>query len=120
MLDATFAKAPGSPEEGTFEQGGGATVCLGPFTDSRLSAALSACAQKEGLPLHPEVYGGSTGTNATPVAISRAGVPCAVLSAPVRYMHSPAETVALGDLDTLLELLKAFVKRHGEDYFNGR
>ena len=49
--------------------------------------------------------GGATPTDADPIQLSRAGVAAALVSIPLRYMHSPSESVAVDDLDQTVELL---------------
>ena len=57
---------------------------------------------------------GSSGTNAWPLQISREGIATAVLSLPLRYMHTPIETVHRRDLEETARLLAAFVEKEGE------
>ena len=40
--------------------------------------------------------------------ITRGGIPCALISLPNRYMHSPVEVVSLKDLEQIPELMSAF------------
>ena len=41
---------------------------------------------------------------------SRAGIPAALVSIPMRYMHSTVETVDLGDVEHTVALLAAFAR----------
>lgn len=109
VLDVTYAKAPGLSDEESYPFGN-LTVCLGPFVDRSLSRGLLAKAKELEIPVLEEVYGGSTGTNATPVSLVQTGVPCAVLSVPIRNMHTPVEIVSTADLDKAADLLTAFIK----------
>jgi endoglucanase len=45
------------------------------------------------------------------VHLSRGGVPTALVSVPLRYMHSPVELVALGDVDACARLVAAAALR---------
>lgn len=49
------------------------------------------------------------GTDAGKIHVSRAGIPCAGLAAPVRYIHAPVSLVDLKDAQAVLELATAFV-----------
>ena len=49
--------------------------------------------------------GRATPTDADPIQISRAGVAAALVSIPLRYMHTPSEIVSVDDLDRTVELL---------------
>ena len=62
-----------------------------------------------------EVMAGSSGTNGWPLQISREGVATAVLSIPLRYMHTPIETVHKDDLADAAKLLAAFIRHLGEE-----
>ena len=62
-----------------------------------------------------EVMAGSSGTNGWPMQISREGIATAVLSLPLRYMHTPIETVHRDDLDHTAQLLAAFLEGLGEE-----
>ena len=52
---------------------------------------------------------GHSGTNAWRVQTAREGIATAVLSLPLKYMHSPIETLDPADLVSTAELLAAFV-----------
>ena len=43
--------------------------------------------------------------------LSRAGVPCGIVSIPLRYMHSPVELVQLSDVEACAKLIAAFAQR---------
>ena len=55
------------------------------------------------------------GTDADAFHISRGGIPSAVVSVPLRYMHSPVEMVQLSDLEACARLLAGFAQRLGPD-----
>jgi putative aminopeptidase FrvX len=50
-----------------------------------------------------------TGTDATVIQLSRAGVATGLISVPLRYMHTPVEVISLQDLEDCAKLLAAFV-----------
>ena len=57
----------------------------------------------------------ATGTDANVRQLSRGGVATALLAVPLRYMHTPVETLSLGDLELAIKLLVAVVKRINVD-----
>ena len=60
-----------------------------------------------------------TGTDADDVQIARSGIPCVLISLPVKYMHT---TVELLDMDTLSEcgrLLALFLAGIDEKWEDG-
>ena len=68
---------------------------------------LYETARAEGIPFTIEASGRATGTDADAVHASRAGVPTGLVMIPVRYMHSPVETVDLQDVQATVHLLAA-------------
>ena len=62
-----------------------------------------------------EVMAGHSGTNAWDMQIIREGVATAVLSLPLRYMHTPVEVCARKDLEQTARLLAAFVESLGKE-----
>jgi endoglucanase len=76
---------------------------------------LDEVAQAEGIECTTEAAGRSTGTDADAVHFSRRGVPTAVVSIPLRYMHSPVEIVDLADVEAAISLLTALALRLESD-----
>jgi endoglucanase len=52
-----------------------------------------------------------TMTDADEIHLTRAGVPTALLSVPLRYVHSPAELGSLDDVEATIALIAAFAQR---------
>ena len=50
-----------------------------------------------------------TGTDANAIQLSRGGKAAALISIPLRYMHTPTEVLSLKDLDLTVKLLTRFV-----------
>jgi endoglucanase len=50
---------------------------------------------------------GVGGTDAGAIHLARAGVPCAAVAVPCRYIHAPASMMSLADFDSLVSLMKA-------------
>jgi endoglucanase len=51
----------------------------------------------------------ATPTNARAIQITKAGIPTALVSTPVRYMHTNIETIEYQDLISTTSLLKSFI-----------
>lgn len=110
VSDVTFAKTPDSKEV-TTEAGKGAAVGIGPNMNRAMTKELFRIAQERGIPCQPEVCpGGHSGTNASAVQVSRAGVATALVSLPIKYMHTPIETARLDDMDSVLRLIVAYAE----------
>ena len=76
-----------------------------------LNDLLAAAADAEGIETTVEVSGGATHTDADSIHLSRKGVPTAVVSIPLRYMHSPVELVELEDVENVIRLITAMALR---------
>ena len=72
-------------------------------------------AEAESIPHTMAVPGRTSGTDADAIHFARAGVPCGLVSVPLRYMHSPVETIQLADVEHAIELLAATCLRLGPD-----
>lgn len=113
--DVTFADSPDSPKADTFPLGGGPTIGWGPTLNRALSQTLRDCAEELKLSWSLEILPHRTGTNADPIAISREGVPTALVSLPLRYMHEPMEVIDLKDLEAGAQLVAQCLRRLGKE-----
>jgi len=109
VLDVTHAKTPDYKREKAFEFGGGAAIGVGPNVARKLSDRLIAIAKEKGIPYQVEPMAGSSGTNAWVMQTSREGVATAVVSLPLKYMHTPVETMKLCDAEAVSRLVSEFV-----------
>ena len=108
VIDVTHAKTPDN-SECSFDVGGGVAYSLGPNVHTPLAKLIKSIAEKNNIDASAEVDGASTGTNAWSVQISRTGVATAVLSLPLKYMHTPTEVVSVNDVMCAGELGYEFV-----------
>lgn len=93
-----------------FSLGAGPSYSLGPNIAKPLSKIIEKTANELGITVYPEVDSGSSGTNAWGIQISKTGVLTAVLSLPLRYMHTSVETVNINDIKSVGEIICAFVR----------
>ena len=114
-VDVPHARTPAGPKEETFGAGQGTVIGIGPNITRWMSDRLIGKAEALGLAWSPEVMTGHSGTNAWRVQTAREGIATAVVSLPLKYMHSPVETLDLTDLEATASLLAAFVKGLGEE-----
>ncbi len=66
----------------------------------------------------PHQLGGEprgTGTDANAIQLTRGGKATALLSVPLRYMHTPVEALAISDVEAAVKLLTEFVLRLDPD-----
>jgi endoglucanase len=114
VVDVTHATdAPGvDPGElGSHGLGDGPVITRGAIVSRPLNDLLDAAAEAEGIDCATEVAGGATHTDADVVHMSRSGIPTAIVSIPLRYMHSPVELVELADVENVIRLIAAMAMR---------
>jgi endoglucanase len=110
VVDVTHATdAPGIElkEAGKHELGSGPVVSRGSTLHPRLFELLHDTAEREQIAFTVEAIGRNTGTDADAVHLARGGVPTALVSIPLRYMHSPVELVQLDDVHAAAALIAA-------------
>lgn len=111
--DVTFATdAPGSDpkKDGTVKLGGGAVISKGSMINYKINDMIKNTATKYDMQLQFELTPRATGTDADKMRFSGKGVPVALLSLPLRYMHSPSEVVSLKDIEEEIQLLVNMIK----------
>ena len=89
----------------------GAMVARGPTLNKQVVELLAEAGEAEGIPHAFEVYTRSTATDADEFHSSRTGVPTALISVPMRYLHTPNELCDLNDVEAAIRLLVACAKR---------
>ena len=97
------------------EMGGGPAIGVGPVVARWMSNRLKEKAEANHIPYQIEVMAGSTGTNGDEFQTAREGIATAVLSLPLKYMHTPVEVAALDDMEQTAQLLAAFVRDLGKE-----
>lgn len=110
MVDVSFAEQPEVPAAKCGKLGGGPMIGIAPALDRTMSNQLIELAKKNKIPYKMDIMGNSTGTNADEVAITRAGIPSALLSIPLRYMHTPVEVIDLADVENTAFLMAQYIK----------
>lgn len=110
-VDVTFATQDRVSDDVGFDLGKGPTIFMGVSTNRRLSEKLIAVAEKFGIPYQKEV-GVLSSTNADKIELVRSGIPTALLSIPIRYMHTPIEMFDPIDVHRSVQLLKLFIEQY--------
>jgi endoglucanase len=108
-LDVTFAKQNDDNGTGTFEIDQGPTIGIGPNFHPQVVERLRKVAEASEIPYQMEAVPGRSGTDAWGIQVAREGIPTALVSPPVRYMHQPVETAALRDIERAGRLLAHLV-----------
>ena len=112
-IDVTHAKTPdeSKPE---FKCGSGLAVCKGPNIHPGLVKSFTTHLEDLEIPYDIEVEGGNTGTDAWAIQTAREGIPVLLLSLPLKYMHTPVETLSLADCESLSNAIETYLKSFKE------
>ncbi|MFH1034121.1 MAG: M42 family peptidase [Pseudomonadota bacterium] len=117
VLEATVGDTPGvdaARHPSLLGQGPAVTVADGRIVVPwYLVESLEEAAAQAGVAWQRKLppYGG---TDAGAIALSRGGVPTAVLSVPTRYIHTPVSLLNLADLEAMLSLALAWLETAGQ------
>lgn len=102
-------------KHGDFVCGGGPVIARGPNINPVVFERLVAAAEAEGIAYQIEAEPGPTGTDARAIQMQRGGIPCGLVSIPLRYMHTPNEVICLKDAEDTVRLLVRFALDLDED-----
>ena len=94
---------------GEVKLGKGPTCSVGRENHPVLLDRLRKIAEKKKIPYQVEIFSKIGGTNAYAMWTQNGGVPSAIISTPVRYMHSTVEMMDLRDLQKTADWLGSFV-----------
>jgi endoglucanase len=123
-LDVTHATDTPSLEaakHGMVKLGGGPSLTHGTANHPLLVERLEQLAAKAKLPVQHEASSRFTGTDTDKIFQSRSGVPSALISLPLRCMHSVVETAHLADIEHTIKLMTEFVMSlNAKDVFEQR
>lgn len=114
-VDVTHGRTPDCPKDRASEVGGGPAIGVGPNMTHWMTRRLKAKCREKDWKYSMEVMEGHTGTNAWGMQIAREGIATAVVSLPLKYMHTPIEVLALEDMEAVAKLLAAFTLDLGKE-----
>jgi putative aminopeptidase FrvX len=105
-------------ENGDVAAGKGPGVTYGPAVQNNLLQRIIDTSETEKIPLQRMAASRVTGTDTDAFAYSNKGVPSALISLPLRYMHTTVEMVHKSDVENCIQLILATLKniQPGEDF----
>jgi len=115
-VDVTFAASPGSPSHNTYPLGKGITLGWGPNIHAGVFRAFEELAKKLEIPYAVEVIPRHSGTDGYALQVVAEGIPTMVIGIPLRYMHTPVETVSMKDVRRAGRLLAEFITTLDETF----
>ena len=117
-VDVTYCTdVPGThPEEGGMVcLGKGPVLCNSTLINKKFNEMLKTCARERNIPFQVETYLSKTCTDIDELHLFGDNVATALVSLPLRYMHSPAEVCNLQDIENCIELIAEFLCRVDEN-----
>jgi len=104
--------------QGETKCGGGPSLTYGPAVQNNLLQMIIKTAEDNKIPFQRAAASRATGTDTDAFAYSSDGVASALISLPLRYMHTTVETVHKDDIDSVIKLMFEFVVqlKSGHDF----
>lgn len=107
-------------ENGDLKSGDGPVLTYGPAVQNNLLKQLISVAEKQKIPFQRAAASRATGTDTDAFAYSNEGVPSALISLPLRYMHTTVEMCRKEDVEhtilLMFEVLKSLKKDQDFNY----
>ncbi len=92
-------------ENGDQKSGDGPVLTYGPAVQNNFLKQIISAAQKNKIPFQRAAVSRSTGTDTDAFAYSNEGVTSALISLPLRYMHTTVEMVQKEDVENCIRLI---------------
>jgi len=92
-------------KEGAVKNGGGPVIAYAPAVQQKLRDLITETAEDNNIPFQRAALSRATGTDTDAFAYSNGGVPSALISLPLRYMHTTVEMVHKDDVENVIKLI---------------
>lgn len=92
-------------EQGDLKCGGGPVLCYGPAVQNNVLDLLIDVAQAKEITFQRQAVSRSTGTDTDAFAYATEGIASALISLPLKYMHTTVETVHKEDVQAVIRLM---------------
>ena len=104
--------------QGDLKNGKGPVLSYGPSVHNNLLKLLINAAEKNKIPFQRLAASRSTGTDTDAFAYSGKGVASALISMPLRYMHTTVEMCAKSDIENVITLIYESLQtiKNGQDF----
>jgi putative aminopeptidase FrvX len=105
-------------KQGDQKCGKGPVLTYGPAVQNNLLKMVIQTAEKYKIPFQRAAVSRSTGTDTDSFAYSGEGVPSALISLPLKYMHTTVETISKSDMNQVIDLMYRFITnlKSGHDF----
>jgi len=108
ILDVGFGMTPDMPAE-TAHLGKGPVVAYGGRLNQKLTKKFVEVCKTYNFPMQYEAIPSRTGTDTEALQVNREGIPCILLSIPLRYMHTSVETIDIADVENTGRAVARFI-----------
>ncbi len=106
---------------GDIKSGDGPSVTYAPAVHNNLLSLIIETAEEKEIPIQREASSRRTGTDTDAFAYSNGGVPSALISLPLRYMHTTVEMAHKNDVNNVIRLIYETLQKiedeHNFKYF---
>lgn len=92
-------------EHGTVLLGEGPTIQHGGANHPKVVSFLEKVCEKSKIEVQHEATSVRTGTDTDSIFYQQTGIPSALISLPLRYMHSPVEVCSMKDVENLISIM---------------
>jgi putative aminopeptidase FrvX len=92
-------------EQGDLKSGNGPVICYGPAVQNNVRDLLIRVADEKKIPFQRQAVSRSTGTDTDSFAYSTEGIASALISLPLKYMHTTVEMVHKEDVQNVIQLM---------------
>ena len=106
-------------KEGLLELGKGPVVAYAPAVQQKLRDLITTTATENEIPFQRSALSRATGTDTDAFAYSNGGVASALISLPLRYMHTTVEMVHREDVENVIKMIyETLLKIEGGETFS--
>ena len=104
--------------QGDCEINKGPVISYAPAVQQKLRELIIKAAEKNKIPFQRAASSRYTGTDTDAFAYSNGGVPSALISLPLRYMHTTVEMVHKNDVENVIRMIYHSVLniKNGDDF----
>ncbi|MBD2699331.1 M42 family metallopeptidase [Spirosoma sp. BT702] len=92
-------------EQGDLKCGDGPVLCYGPAVQNNVLDFMIAVAEMKEIAFQRQAVSRSTGTDTDAFAYATEGIASALISLPLKYMHTTVETVHMDDVQNVIKLM---------------
>ncbi len=105
--------------EGDLEMGKGPVIAYAPAVQNKVRELIVKTAVEKAIPFQRHASSRVTGTDTDAFAYSNGGTPSALISLPLRYMHTTVEMVHKQDVENVIKLIyEVLLQLKGNETFN--